>query len=114
MTTRPNTASELAALRATLEAKMNADERDRIEAKAQRDGMADDIAAIRKNASAIDNRVAHIENDMSKVKPVIARVNSWQSMVMGGMIVFGMIGGMVAVFWEAVRIKIGDYFAGSG
>ena len=114
MTQRPNTANELAAMRATLEAKMKADERDRVEAKEQRDAMASDIHAIRANASAIDNRVSNIENDMNKVKPVIARVNSWQSMVMGGMIVFGLIGGMVTVFWEAVRIKIGDYFAGGG
>ena len=100
-------------MRATLEAKMRADERDRIDAKEQRDEMAKDIAAIRDNASMIDNRVSNIENDMSKVKPVIARVNSWQSMVMGGMIVFGLIGGMVAVFWEAFRIKVGEYFAGA-
>ena len=114
MTTRPNTASELAAMRATLEAKMLADERDRLEAKEQRDEMSKDIAAIRQNATAIDNRVSNIENDMTKVKPVIARVNSWQSMLMGGMIVFGLIGGMVAFFWEAVRMKIGEYFAGGG
>lgn len=112
MTARPNTAAELAALRATLEADMKARERERIEAKDQRDGMANDIAAIRANANKIDNRVATIEIDMQSVKPVIARVNSWQSMVMGGMIVFGMIGGMVTVFWDAVREKIIAIFTG--
>lgn len=112
MTARPNTAAELAALRATLEADMKVRERERIEAKNQRDGMAHDIAAIRANANKIDNRVATIEIDMQSVKPVIARVNSWQSMVMGGMIVFGMIGGMVTVFWDAVREKIIAIFTG--
>lgn len=114
MTSRPNTASELAALRATLEAKMAADERDRLEAREQRDAMSKDIYAIRTNATAIDNRVSNIEADMNKVKPVIAKVNSWQSMVMGAMIVFGMVGGMVAIFWEAVRVKVFHYFAGGG
>lgn len=112
MTTRPNTAAELAALRATVEGYMRAVERDRVDAKEQRDGMAKDIAAIRSNATQIDNRVATIEKDMQSVKPVIARVNSWQSMVMGGMIVFGMIGGMVTVFWEAVREKMVAIFTG--
>lgn len=113
MTQRLNTASELAALRATLEAKMRADDRDRIEAKEQRDAMSQDIAAIRSNATQIDNRVSNIESDMAKVKPVIARVNSWQSMVMGAMIVFGMIGGMVTVFWDAFREKMIGYFTGA-
>lgn len=112
MTARPNTAAELARLSAMLEAKMAADERDRVEAKEQRDAMSKDIHAIRSNASAIDNRVSNIEKDMARVKPVIARVNSWQSMVMGAMIVFGMIGGMVTVFWDAVREKVFSYFAG--
>jgi len=92
---------------------MRADDRDRIEAKEQRDAMSKDIAAIRSNASSIDHRVTNIESDMAKVKPVIARVNGWQSMVMGAMIVFGMIGGMVTVFWDAVREKAFSYFTGT-
>lgn len=112
MTQRLNTASELAAMRATLEAKMKADERDRLEAKKQRDDMSKDIAAIRSNASSIDNRVTNIENDMAKVKPVIAKVNGWQSMALGGMIVLGLLGGAVSMFWETVRGKMVGYFSG--
>jgi len=112
MAERLNTASELSALRATLEAKMKADERDRIEAKEQRDGMAEDIAAIRRDASKIDNRVTNIEADMAKVKPVIQKVNSWQSMALGGMIVFGLVGGAVTMFWEAMREKIAALITG--
>ena len=108
MTARPNTAEALAALRATVEGYMKAVERDRVEAKEQREHMAEDIAAIRSNARTIDNRVATMEKDMASVKPVIARVNSWQSMVMGAMIVLGLLGGAVTLFWEAVRDK---YFA---
>lgn len=113
MSERLNTAAELAKLAAMLEAKMRSDERDRLEAKEQREGMAVDIAAIRKDASKIDNRVTNIENDMAKVKPVIQKVNSWQSMALGGMIVFGMMGAAVTLFWEAVRDKITAYFAGT-
>ena len=112
MTTRPNTAAELAALRATLEADMKARERERVEAKEQREGMAKDIAAIRSNATQIDNRVSNIENDMKSVKPVIARVNSWQSMAIGAMVVFGLMGTAVTLFWEAVREKAISMFTG--
>jgi uncharacterized protein YPO0396 len=113
MAERLNTAAELSALRATLEAKMRADERDRIEAKEQREGMATDIAAIRKDASKIDHRVTNIEADMAKVKPVINKVNSWQSMALGGMVVLGMMGAAVSLFWEAVRDKITAAFTGA-
>ena len=113
MTERLNTAAELSALRATLEAKMRADERDRIEAKEQREGMAKDIAGILSNASSIDNRVTNIEADMAKVKPVIQKVNSWQSMALGGMIVFGLVGGAVTMFWDAMREKIAAMLTGS-
>lgn len=113
MTSRPNTAAELAALNATLIAKMRADDRDREDAKQQRDAMARDISAIRENASSIDHRVTNIESDMAKVKPVIAKVNSWQSMVLGGMIVFGLLGGAVTLFFDAVRDKIISYFTGT-
>lgn len=105
-------ASELAALRATLEAKMQADDREREEAKAQREAMSKDIQAIRIDASQTANRVENLENEMGKVKPVIAKVNSWQSMVLGGLIVFGMIGGAVSVFWDAVRERVGAWIAG--
>lgn len=105
-------ASELAALRATLEAKMQADDREREEAKAQREAMSKDIQAIRIDASQTRNRVENLEGDMGKVKPVIAKVNSWQSMVLGGLIVFGMIGGAVSVFWDAVREKMGAWITG--
>jgi len=109
---RPTTAEALARLDATLKAKMDADERDREEAKIARDAMSKDIAAIRSNASSIDHRVTNIESDMAKVKPVIAKVNGWQSMVLGGMIVLGMLGGAVTLFWEAVRDKMISYFTG--
>lgn len=112
MTHRLNTATELAAMRATLEAKMKADERDRVEAKEQRDAMSMDIAAIRSNATSIDSRVTNIESDMAKVKPVIAKVNSWQSMVLGGMVVLGLLGGAVSLFWDVVREKIGAFLTG--
>ena len=105
-------AAEIAALRATLEAKMLADDREREEAKQQREAMYKDIQAIRHDASQTNNRVANLESDMGKVKPVVAKVNGWQSMVMGGLIVFGMIGGAVTVFWDAVRHRVGQYLAG--
>lgn len=113
MAERLNTAAELARLSATLEAKMHADERDRVEAKEQRDGMATDIAAIRSNATSIDNRVTNIEADMRAVKPVIAKVNSWQSMALGAMVVFGLMGASVTLFWDAVRDKFVSYFTGA-
>lgn len=113
MTTRTTTAAELAALRATLEADMKARERERLEAKEQRDGMAKDIQAIRTNAVQIDNRVATIEKDMQAVKPVIQRVNSWQSMAMGAAIVFGLMGAAVTMFWEMVKEKAVSFFGGA-
>jgi hypothetical protein len=113
MTTRPNTAAELARLSAMLEASMTAMERDRLEAKDQRDGMAEDIAAIRSNAVKIDNRVATIEKDMQAVKPVIAKVNSWQSMFLGAMIVLGLMGSAVTLLWETFREKLVAFFAGA-
>ncbi len=70
-------------------------------------------SAIRSNATSIDHRLTNIENDMSEVKPVIAKVNGWQSMVLGGMIVFGLLGRAVTIFWEAVRDKIISYFTGA-
>ena len=106
------TASELAALRATLEAKMAADERDRKEAKEQRENMAKDIGEIMSNASAIDNRVSNIEKDMQNVKPIVARVNSWQSMAMGAAIVLGLVGTAVTMFWEMIKQKFTEFFAG--
>jgi hypothetical protein len=112
MATRPNTAVELASLRATVEGYMKAVERDRVDAKEQRDGMAEDIAAIRSNATQIDNRVASIEKDMQSVKPVIARVNSWQSMAMGAMIVLGLMGTTVTLMWETLREKFVTTFSG--
>ena len=106
------TANELAALRATLEAKMAADERDRLEAKEQREGMAKDIGEIMANASAIDNRVSNIEKDMKDVKPIIARVNSWQSMAVGAMVILGLMGTAVTMFWEMIKQKFTEFFAG--
>src|SRR6056297_4010901 len=100
------TATELAALRATVEASMQAAERDRLEAKEQRESMAHDIAAIRSDASSIQNRVTNLEADMSNVKPVIAKVNGWQSMVMGAAVVLGLIGSAVTLFWGVARDKI--------
>ncbi|WP_028955925.1 DUF1515 family protein [Sulfitobacter sp. 20_GPM-1509m] len=112
MSNRPTTAEAIASMQATLQAKMHADERDRVEAQEQRNRMAADIAAIRSDASSIDHRVTNIEGDMAKVKPVIAKVNSWQSMALGGAIVLGLLGGAVTMFWEAVRDKIISMFSG--
>lgn len=106
MTTRPNTASELAALRATLEADMKARERERIEAKEQREGMARDIAAIRSNAVQIDNRVATIENDMKAVKPVIASLTTAKAKFAGAAIVIGAIGTLVLGFMTYFKQQI--------
>lgn len=105
-----NTATELAALRATLEAKMKADERDRLEAKDQREGMAKDISEIMSNAANIDNRVSNIEKDMKDVKPIVARVNSWQSMVLGAMVVLGLLGTAVTMFWEMIKQRFTELF----
>lgn len=110
--TRPTTAEALAGLAATLQAKMDADERDRKDAKEQRELMSKDIAAIRSHASSIGHRVTAIEGDMARVKPVIDKVNGWQSMVLGGMVVLGMLGGAVTLFWEAVRDKLVNMFSG--
>ena len=107
-----NTATELAALRATLEAKMAADERDRLEAKEQRESMAKDIGEIMSNASAIDNRVSNIEKDMRDVKPIVARVNSWQSMALGAAIILGLMGTAVTMFWEMIKQRFTEFFAG--
>jgi septal ring factor EnvC (AmiA/AmiB activator) len=98
MTARPNTAAELAALRATLEADMRARERERLEAKEQRDNMAKDIHAIRANAVQIDNRVSNIEADMKSVKPVIASLENGKAKVAGAVIVLGAVGSIVIGF----------------
>lgn len=95
MTARPTTAEALAALRATVEGYMKAVERDRVEAKEQRDLMSKDIAAIRSNASKIDNRVATMEKDMASVKPVIAAWMSGQAKITGAIVVLGAIGSAV-------------------
>lgn len=112
MTNRPNTAAELSSLRATLEAHMGAIDRDRIEAKEQREKMAQDISAIRSEAGTIDNRVTNIESNLKSINPVIDKVNGWQNKVIGGMVVLGFLGAAVTMFWEAVREKIVTMFTG--
>ena len=107
-----NTASELAALRATLEAKMKADDDRDKRAQKQRDEMAVAIDAIRSDAGSIDNRVTNIEKNLGKINPVIDKVNGWQNKVIGGLIVLGMLGGAVTMFWEAVKEKIVGIFSG--
>lgn len=106
MTARPNTAAELARLSAMLEAKMAADERDRVEAKEQRDAMSKDIHAIRSNATAIDNRVSRIEQDMTEVKPVIASLVNGKAKVTGAVIVLGAIGSVVLGFLTYFKSQI--------
>lgn len=77
---------------------MAADERDRIEAKEQRDAMSKDIHAIRSNATEIDNRVSKIEADMGEVKPVMASLVNGKAKITGAVIVLGAIGSVVLGF----------------
>jgi nucleotide-binding universal stress UspA family protein len=98
MTTRPNTAAALAAMQATLEADMKARERDRIEAKEQREAMANDIAGIKHNAITIDRRVAAVESDVREMKPTWSAINTAKAKFAGGLIVLGAIGTVVLGF----------------
>ena len=109
---RQNTAAEVAAMRATFQAFMEQEKTARQEAKEIRAKILADIAVIHDEATSIQHRVANLETDMKAVKPVIAKVNGWQSMVLGGAIVLSLLGGAVTLFWQAVKEKFLASFGG--
>lgn len=109
---RSNTAAELAALRATFEAFMDHQQAAQAEAKAVRATILGGMDEIKDKATNVHHRVSKLETDMKAVKPVIAKVNGWQSMVLGGAIVLSLLGGAVSLFWQAVREKIIATFGG--
>ena len=108
-----NTAAEVAALRATIEAFMDTQKTVQADAKEIRAQILADIHVIHEEATSIHHRVTNLENDMKAVKPVIAKVNGWQSMVLGGAIVLGLLGGAVSLFWQAVKERFFETFGGA-
>lgn len=113
MAERLNTAVELARLAAVVEAKMKADDayyqeqrKQSEEAKAQRESMSQDILAIRKDHTAMDNRVIKIEADVREMKPVIGSIVSTKAKLAGGIIVLGAIGTVAIGFLTYFKQQI--------
>jgi ElaB/YqjD/DUF883 family membrane-anchored ribosome-binding protein len=110
MADQRNTAAEVAALRATIEAFMKTQMEVQADAKEIRAKILADIHLIHNEATDTQHRVSNLEKDMATVKPVIAKVNGWHSMLLGGAIVLSLLGGAVSLFWQAVKEKIAATF----
>jgi hypothetical protein len=83
-----NTATELAALRATVEAFMEASKEDRAEAKDFREKAESKLNALQADQAELLRR-------MNKVEPVADMVSSWKAKVAGALLVLGLIGGVM-------------------
>jgi len=107
-----NTAEALAALSGKLDMFFEVYDRDRADAKAVRENINSKLGAIKDEATGVHHRVSNLERDMATVKPVIAKVNGWHSMLLGGAIVLSLLGGAVSLFWQAVKEKFIATFGG--
>lgn len=100
-----NTASELAALRATVEQFMSRDEEDRHEAKTSRDEMSEAVDEIREDMRDVHRR-------LDKVEPVTDMVSKWKLVGTGVLLTIGAIAGAVGAAASFLREKIMQAFSG--
>ena len=107
-----NTAEALATLSGNLDLFIEVYDRERADAKAVREHINTSLADIKSEATGVGHRVSNLEKDMESVKPVIAKVNGWHSMLFGAAIVLSLLGGAVSLFWQAVKEKFVATFGG--
>jgi chromosome segregation ATPase len=120
MTARPNTAEQIGKLIGQVQAMNDRLDRDRAdlqerdrEASKSREDVRRTLEELKDGHTELKTGQDALAARVTKMEPTIAKVNSWQSMVAGGMIVFGILGSMVYVFWEAVRDKMIAFFSGT-
>jgi predicted phage tail protein len=109
---RPTAAESIAALKASFDAFREAHDRDREEAKQQRDELTEAIKKVVNESVTTNARLAALESDMASVKPVTEQVRGWKAQAMGGLYVLGLIGAAMMFFADAIRTKITAIFTG--
>lgn len=112
MTAR-STAQELAALTATVNAWRQEDQRDRDEAKVQRDAMAKDIEHIKAEAVKTRTKVDALDADLTDAKKVTDQVKGWRAIVTGFLLACGMLGAMFLVFKDHVASIVRHIISGA-
>lgn len=100
-----NTASELAALRATVEQFMSRENEDRREAKTSRDEMSEVVDEIREDMRDVHRR-------LDKVEPVTDMVSKWKLVGTGVLLTIGAIAGAFGAMFAFIKDRLSQLLWG--